>query len=74
MPSKEECKRILSKIGFKLGVSPVLISTKLLSYDDKQDMMSGDLSIETLEANIAVWLEWGMPDCNKNNSNPIGCE
>lgn len=73
MPTKDECKKILSKIGFKLGVSPGLISTKLLSYDDKQDMMSGDLSIETLEANIVAWLEGGMPDCNKNNSDPIGC-
>lgn len=58
----EECKKILSKIGFKLGVSPKLISARLLSDDDKRDMIQGKLEISSLEAFVEVWKENGMPD------------
>lgn len=57
-----ECKRILSKLGFKLGVSPALVATRLLSDEDKQDMQNGDLTIESLECAIKSWMFNGMPD------------
>jgi hypothetical protein len=60
MRTKEECKRILSKIGFKLGVSPALISTRLLSKEDKEDMLKGELSVEILQEHVKIWLEDGM--------------
>jgi hypothetical protein len=62
MPTEQECKRILSKLGFKLGVSPKLIATRLLDDNDKQDMLEGVLTIVELEACIAVWQANGMPD------------
>ena len=57
-----ECKKILSKLGMKLGVSPRLISERLLSDQDKTDMMEGILEISSLEFSIAVWMDNGMPD------------
>lgn len=62
MPSKEDCKKILSKLGFKLGVSPKLIATRLLDDDDKNDMMYGFINIEELELAVKVWMDNGMPD------------
>lgn len=62
MATREECKRVLSKLGFKLGVSPSLIATRLLSEDDKQDMLNGDLPIEALECAVMLWKDAGMPD------------
>jgi|FreactTroBogLake_1042271.scaffolds.fasta_scaffold07702_2 hypothetical protein len=62
MPTKDECKRILSKLGFKLGVSPTLISTRLLSEEDKQDMMDGKLPLDALELHIRVWISNKTPN------------
>lgn len=60
--TKEECKKIISSLGFKLGVSPNLIATRLLSEEDKLDMLAGDLPIVALECHIGVWMDNGMPD------------
>jgi len=60
--TKDECKKILSKIGFKLGVSPNLIRFRLLSDNDKVDMLNGLIPIVELEANTKVWRDNGMPD------------
>ena len=62
MPTKEECQRMLFKIGIKLGVRPKLISTRLLSKEDKDDMVSGIVSIDDLEVAVLVWQQSGMPD------------
>jgi len=37
-----------------------LISTRLLSREDKQDMLSGLLPIESLICHVKVWKEHGM--------------
>ena len=66
MLSKEQCKRVLFKVGIKLGVSPKRISERLLSDVDKNDMMSGLLNIEALEAHTEVWRDNGMQDLNKS--------
>lgn len=60
--TKEECKKILSMIGFKLGVSPNLISARLLSDDDKIYMLDGIISIVELESSVEAWRNNGMPD------------
>lgn len=71
MPAREECKRILSKLGFKLGVSPALISTRLLSIDNKTDMLNGDLTTDVLECHVDVWMANGMPDYANGNVEPM---
>jgi len=58
----EECKSKLFRLGIKLGVSPRLIATRLLSQEDKDDMLKGLISDEALEAHVKVWMEFGMCD------------
>lgn len=58
----EECKSVLFKIGIKLGVSPKLISTRLLSQDDKKDMLQGLLPIDILTIAVQAWMKNKMPD------------
>lgn len=57
-----ECKKMIFNVGIKLGVSPRLISERLLSDLDKIDMREGLITIEALEANTVAWMENGMPD------------
>lgn len=61
----EECKRMLFKLGIKHGVSPRLISEMLLSKEDKEDMLNGLVSFETLDCHVQTWKEYGM--CNYAN-------
>lgn len=56
----DECKRSLVRLGIKHGMPPKLISERLLSPDDKDDMLSGLVSINTLDSFIKVWKEYGM--------------
>jgi hypothetical protein len=56
----DECKRSLFKLGIKHGVAPKLISERLLSKDDKQDMLQGLITLETLDFFVTVWKESGM--------------
>lgn len=58
----DECKRMLFKLAIKHGVAPKLISERLLSKDDKEDMLAGLVSLETLDCFVKVWKESGM--CN----------
>lgn len=43
-------------------VKAELISTRLLSSDDKQDMLGGLISDETLLTAVKCWMEAGMPN------------
>lgn len=56
----EECKKMLFKLAIKHGVAPKLISERLLSKDDKEDMLQGLITFETLDCAVAVWKEYGM--------------
>ena len=58
----EECKSALFNLGIKLGVSPRLISERLLSKDDKDDMLNGLISLDELSIHCQVWLDNKMPD------------
>jgi hypothetical protein len=62
MLTKEQCQKNLFQLGIKLGVSPKLISTRLLSKEDKQDMLNGLIPDEALECHVKVWMDNGMPD------------
>lgn len=59
---EEQCKRMLFKVAIKHGIAPKLISERLLSKEDKEDMLNGLVSFDTLDAHVAVWKEYGM--CN----------
>jgi len=62
MQTKEQCQKKLFHLGIKLGVSPKLISTRLLSKDDKQDMLNGLLPDEALDVHVKCWIEAGKPN------------
>jgi hypothetical protein len=57
-----ECKSNLFKLGLKYGVAPKLISERLLSKQDKDDMLSGLVTAEMLDCFVREWREHGM--CN----------
>lgn len=65
-----QCKSKLFKLGIKLGVSPNLISTRLLSKADKEDMLNGLLPDEALEFHVKVWMKAGMPDYANGLTDP----
>jgi hypothetical protein len=46
----------------RVGVSPKLISNRLLSTQDKHDMINGLLDTNSLETGVRVWVDSGMPD------------
>lgn|SRR6185503_8199803 len=58
----EDCKRILFKVGIKFGVSPKLISERLLDAEAKCDMLNGEMPIAYLEAAVKAWMDAGQPD------------
>lgn len=58
----QECKRMLVRLAMKHQVPPKLISERLLSEEDKADMLSGEIAAQTLDCHIATWVEFGM--CN----------
>lgn len=60
--TREQCKKKLFNLGIKYGVSPRLISERLLSPEDKEDMLNGLISDEALDCHVKVWKEYGM--CN----------
>lgn len=57
-----ECKDIIRRLGKRLNVEPRLITTRLMSEQDKQDMRQGNLPVKSLEYHIKVWIENGMCD------------
>jgi hypothetical protein len=70
MPTEQECKHMLFNIGLKLGVSPNLISTRLLTKLDKEDMLNGLLPLDALETGVKIWMKEGMPDTANGKNEP----
>jgi hypothetical protein len=66
-----ECKDIIRKLGKRLNVEPRLITTRLMSEDDKQDMREGNLPVKSLEVHIKVWMDNGMPDYAHGKTIPL---
>lgn len=56
----DECRRMLFRLAIKHGIAPRLISERLLSKEDKNDMLDGHVSFLTLDCTVAVWKEQGM--------------
>lgn len=63
MLSVEQCKDLLRTAAKMMCVDATLISTTLLSDDDKKDMLNGDLPVESLLLHVKVWKENGMGNC-----------
>ena len=53
---------MIVKAAIKHGVPPKLISERLLSKEDKDDMLSGLVTYSTLDFFVGMWKESGM--CN----------
>ncbi len=60
--SVEHCKDLLRTVAKMMCVKAELISTRLLSKEDKEDMLNGLISDESLVTGVKVWIEAGMPD------------
>jgi hypothetical protein len=60
--TEREAKSILFKIGVEFGVSPAKISTKLLSKEDKQDILNDLIPMETLKLAVRLWNDAGQLD------------
>lgn len=70
MQTKEQCQKQIFNVAIKLGVSPKLISTRLLSTDDKHDMLNGLISEEALLTAVRVWIKASMPDYANGKTAP----
>ena len=68
--TREQCQKKLFQLGIKLGVSPKLISLRLLSKEDKEDMLNGLLTDDALECHVKVWISNKMPDYANGNTDP----
>ena len=53
---------MLITVSKMLCVKAQMISTRLLSKQDKQDMLNGLISPEQLLVATKVWIDNGMPD------------
>lgn len=53
-----------------LCVKADLISTRLLSKEDKQDMLNGLIPDEALFVAVKCWMEAGMPYYANGNTSP----
>lgn len=60
--TEREAKSTLFKLGIEYGVNPALISNRLLSKEDKQDMLKGLIPLETLKTAVECWIQAGKPD------------
>lgn len=68
--SVEQCKDLLKMIGQALCVKAELISTRLLSKEDKQDMLNELVPVETLMTAVKCWIKAGMPDYANGHTDP----
>ena len=70
MKTEKECKSMLIRAGLKHGVSPILISTRLLSEDDKENMRNGLIDQEALNKHVEAWKMAHMPEYSKGHIKP----
>lgn len=60
--SVEHCKDLLRMIAKMLCIKAELISTRLLSKEDKDDMLNGLIPVDALICHVKVWISNKMPD------------
>lgn len=53
-----------------LCVKAELISARLLSKEDKTDMLAGKITVESLIEAVKAWMLSGMPDYSNGHTDP----
>lgn len=66
----QQCKSLIFKLGLKYGIAPRLISERLLSSEDKEDMLNDLLPSEVLDSAVALWKEDGMRNYADGSGSP----
>jgi hypothetical protein len=51
----------VARCCFGLNIDPLQVIDNLLSLEDRQDIINGDISHECLRAHIEAWITQGMP-------------
>ncbi|CAB4127159.1 hypothetical protein UFOVP260_18 [uncultured Caudovirales phage] len=69
--SDDACKNIIRKIALKHKIELRLITTRLMSEEDKDDMRRGELPIEALNLHVEVWIKTGFPDYSHGLTQPM---
>jgi hypothetical protein len=69
--SDKACKAIIIRVARKLNVEARLITTRLMSEDDKNDMRDGLLPTDVLEAHVRVWIKNGLCDYAHGKTIPL---
>jgi hypothetical protein len=58
----ESVRKIISKLGWKHGVSPNLLFSRLLSEEDVESIELGDIPAEAIDQAVGAWIFAGKPD------------
>ncbi len=69
--SDKACKAIINRIAKKLNVEARLITTRLMSEEDKDDMRAGLLPTDILEAHVKIWMGNGLCDYAHGKTIPL---
>jgi len=69
--SNKICINQIKKIAEKYKINPRLITTRLMSEDDKADMRQGNLPKSILDLHVQVWIKKGMPNYREGSTIPM---
>lgn len=77
MPGKlsdTACKALIIRVAKEFNVEAKLITSRLMSEDDKNDMRNGDLPLDALKCHVKVWIENGLCDYAHGKTVPLSQE
>lgn len=74
MLTDKQCKELIRSLSWVLGISPRLITERLLDEIDKNDIRQGVLNYDALKLNIELWRDNGMPDYANGKLQPYESE
>jgi hypothetical protein len=70
----DACKAIIKGIAKKFDIEAKLITTRLMSEEDKQDMREGNLPVPSLRLHVELWIKAGLPDYAHGKTTPLAEE
>jgi hypothetical protein len=68
------CKALIRRMAEQFNIDPRLITTRLMSEDDKNDMRYNNLPYESLKMHIQVWIDKCMPDYVRKELEGTKCQ